>query len=46
MADSSEHSLSGYTDLPIGARRERLRFADFVFTRTPAGQCSAEVSIE
>jgi hypothetical protein len=27
-------------------RRERLRFADFTFTRTPSGQCSAEVSLE
>lgn len=28
------------------ARRERLRFADFRFTRTPAGQCTAEVHLE
>lgn len=27
-------------------RRERLRFAGFTFTRTPSGQCSAEVSLE
>lgn len=28
------------------SRRERLRFADFSFVRTPAGQCSADVSLE
>ena len=32
--------------LPMSARRERLRFADFTFTRTPSGQCSAEVVLE
>ena len=32
--------------LSIAPRRERLRFADFAFTRTPSGQCSAEVSLE
>ena len=32
--------------VPVSVRRERLRFADFSFTRTPAGQCSAEVSLE
>lgn len=32
--------------LPASARRERLRFADFRFTRTPAGQCTAEVHLE
>lgn len=31
---------------PAPGRRERLRFADFNFTRTPSGQCSAEVSLE
>jgi hypothetical protein len=30
----------------LSSRRERLRFADFSFTRTPSGQCSAEVSLE
>src|SRR5438270_4797514 len=30
----------------LNSRRERLRFADFSFTRTPSGQCSAEVSLE
>jgi len=32
--------------IPMASRRERLRFADFSFTRTPSGQCSAEVSLE
>ena len=27
-------------------RRERLRFASFGFTRTPSGQCSAEVTLD
>lgn len=30
----------------IPMRRERLRFAEFNFTRTPSGQCSAEVALE
>ncbi len=30
----------------ISTRRERLKFADFSFTRTPSGQCSSEVSLE
>ena len=32
--------------IPLNPRRERLRFADFSFTRSPSGQCSAEVSLE
>lgn len=32
--------------IPFNPRRERLRFADFSFSRTPSGQCSAEVSLE
>lgn len=27
-------------------RRERLRFADFQFTRTPDGKCAADVALE
>jgi hypothetical protein len=34
------------TVIPISSRRERLKFSDFSFTRTPSGQCSAEVSLE
>ena len=30
----------------VNFRRERVKFADFSFTRTPAGQCSAEVTLE
>ena len=38
---------SGATQvIPINSRRERLKFSDFRFTRTPAGQCSAQVSLE
>ena len=32
--------------LPFNSRRERLRFADFSFARTPSGQCTAEVTLE
>jgi hypothetical protein len=32
--------------VPMSARRERLRFAEFSFSRTQSGQCSAEVSLE
>lgn len=32
--------------LPTSPRRERLKFANFTFARTPAGQCTAEVSLE
>jgi hypothetical protein len=34
------------TVIPISSRRERLKFSDFSFTRTPSGQCSAEVALE
>ena len=32
--------------VPIAGPRERLEFVDFAFTRTPSGQCSAQVSLE
>lgn len=32
--------------IAFNPRRERLRFADFSFSRAPSGQCSAEVSLE
>jgi hypothetical protein len=32
--------------LPFNSRRERLAFSDFTFSRTPSGQCSAEVALE
>jgi hypothetical protein len=31
---------------PPPSRRERLKFAEFCFTRTPSGQCSAEVALD
>jgi hypothetical protein len=31
---------------PLDTKRERLRFSDFQFTRTPSGICSAEVQLE
>lgn len=30
----------------VQLRRERLRFSDFRFVRTPSGQCTAEVELE
>jgi hypothetical protein len=30
----------------LNLRRERVKFADFSFTRTPSGQCSSEVTLE
>jgi hypothetical protein len=47
MPLSFKQSPSGETAvIPFPSRRERLRFADFSFTRSPSGQCSAEVSLE
>jgi hypothetical protein len=31
---------------PAQLKRERLRFSNFGFTRTPSGRCSAEVELE
>lgn len=44
MKQSRPHGTAAV--LPLTPRRERLRFADFGFTRSPSGQCSAEVSLE
>jgi hypothetical protein len=41
-----ERPLGATAMMSLNARRERLRFADFSFTRTPSGQCSAEVRLE
>ena len=41
-----ERPMGSSAMLSLNAGRERLRFADFAFTRTPSGQCSAEVSLE
>ena len=38
--------LSPTTITPSQLKRERLRFSDFKFTRTPSGQCSCEVELE
>ncbi len=41
-----EHPEQDNTTFSLGLRRERLRFAQFSFTRTPSGQCNSEVSLE
>jgi hypothetical protein len=41
-----ERPAGASTVIPLSAGRERLRFADFSFNRTPSGQCSAEVVLE
>jgi hypothetical protein len=42
-----QQRASGAVDvIPMNPRRERLKFAEFSFTRTPSGQCSAEVTLE
>ena len=46
MSLSIHERPSGETVIPLGPRRERLRFAQFAFTRTPSGHCTAEVSLE
>lgn len=40
------HPTESSALFPVGQRRERLKFANFSFARTPAGQCTAEVSLE
>lgn len=34
------------TITPAQLKRERLRFSDFRFTRTPSGQCACDVELE
>jgi hypothetical protein len=43
---SQTRSSDSSVVVPFNSRRERLRFADFSFSRTPSGQCSAEVTLE
>lgn len=45
---ASEHDKDAPPPIVTQAqlKRERLRFVDFRFTRTPAGLCSAEVELE
>lgn len=46
QAASTEQETTAALGTSMTSRRERLRFADFSFVRTPAGQCSADVSLE
>lgn len=46
VAITETHESSGPANAPVSSRRERLRFSDFVFQRTPSGQCSADVVLE
>ena len=46
LAMSHERSNGASAMFSVSSRRERLRFADFGFTRSPSGQCSADVSLE
>src|SRR6266550_4545383 len=46
MVTAKQRTSGDTTVIPMGSHRERLRFAEFTFTRTPSGQCSAEVSVE
>lgn len=46
LAMQYERPTGANAVMTLSARRERVKFADFSFTRTPAGQCSAEVSLE
>jgi hypothetical protein len=46
--DSDRHLTpsSAESTLPHSGRRERLRFADFRFVRTPDGRCTADVTLD
>lgn len=44
MPQSESESSQAAT--PVAGRRERLRFTDFVFHRTPDGRCTAQVEFE
>ena len=46
LSMSQTRSSGDSVVVPFNSRRERLRFADFSFTRTPSGHCSAEVALE
>ena len=48
MTLPTHHRPSGATAVvpPPVSRRERLKFGQFVFSRTPSGQCSAEVTLD
>ena len=44
--DSSTQNDQASSTLPHNLRRERLRFADFRFVRTPDGRCTADVLLD
>lgn len=44
--DPLDASLGEIAITPAQLRRERLRFANFSFQRTPSGRCHAEVELE
>lgn len=49
MSPSTPEELPSDDDLALVSlsnRRERLKFAGFAFSRSPSGQCSAEVTLE
>lgn len=41
-----ERTDSATPTVSANTRRERVRFANFAFTRTPSGQCMADVELE
>ncbi len=43
---NSQSNASPPVVTPAQLKRERLRFSNFGFTRTPSGRCSAEVELE
>lgn len=45
MPEVQQNKLSA-NDTAAAGKRERLRFSDFAFTRSQAGQCAAEVELE
>lgn len=45
-SDNDDLSHNSHIVTQAQLKRERLRFTNFVFTRTPAGLCTAEVELE
>ena len=46
LHSNSQSNMSPPVVTPAQLKRERLRFSNFGFTRTPSGRCSAEVELE
>jgi hypothetical protein len=46
MSVPTTEQAAASSGAPHAFRRERVRFADFSFTRTPSGQCTAQVELE